>query len=403
MKYIVQKFGGTSISNKDNRKRAIEKIKGQVDNGYKVVVVVSAMGREGEPYATDTLLNLINLNYSDNREIDLLMSCGEIISSVILSNLLNENKISNRVLTGLQAGIITNNNYGDANVITVNPKRIFETLNNHDVVVVAGFQGGTEDLEITTLGRGGSDTTAVIIGEAINCEFVEIYTDVDGVMTADPRIVPDAKVLYEITYDELFQLAEDGAKVIHPRAVEIAERSNIIIKIKNTMNQGKGTLVVRKNQEEYNKKNKENTAISSIAFKKSRCQVTISKITNKFEIKNIMGMISKHNISIDLINFSLEKCVFTIEEKEVNKVKEILESSKCEYKIINNCCKISLVGNNIKGTPGVMFRILNCLYNQNIEVLQTSDSYNTIWCLIYEKDLDKSIKTLHEEFNLSKK
>lgn len=401
MKILVQKYGGTSVSNNINRGKVVEKIINKINEGYKLVVVVSAIGREGDPYATDTLLSLIEKDKSNFREIDLLLSCGEIISSIILSNTLNKNGISNYVLTGLQAGIETDNNYGNAYIKDVKPKKILDLLNQYNIVIITGFQGGTIDGEITTLGRGGSDTSALVLGEALKCDCVEIYTDVDGVMTADPRIVPDAMVIKWISYDELFQLAEDGAKVIHPKAVEIAQRSNIIMQIKNTLNNSNGTTVTIK--KDHSDQELQSSLVNSITYKKGRIQIIIDERENEIVIKNIMKEIYDNDISIDLINFSLAKMLFTIDKEDYLKVLEILEKYNYKYRVIEQCCKLSLIGNKIKGTPGVMYRIINSLYKEKINILQTSDSHTTIWCLIYEKDLDKALLTLHKEFDLGKK
>jgi aspartate kinase len=221
MKIIVQKFGGTSVSTQQRREMVADKIIDAVDKGYSPVVVVSAIGRKGDPYATDTLLSLINNSEShvSKREMDLLMSCGEIISAVVIGETLEKRKFKVKVLTGGQAGIITNNDYSDADIIKVQTNKIMDLAKEGIIPIVAGFQGATEDGDITTIGRGGSDVTGSVLGEALKAEFIEIYTDVDGIMTADPRIVPEAKVIDKISYNEVFQFADQGAKVIHPREV----------------------------------------------------------------------------------------------------------------------------------------------------------------------------------------
>ena len=247
MGILVQKFGGTSVQSYEKMNEVLKIIKSykEKDNDLQLVVVVSAMGRKGDPYATDTLINLVkNINKNpQKRELDALMSCGEIISCLFTNILLNEG-IDAVFLNGGQAGIITDDNYGNSKIIDVDPKRILKELNKGKVVVVAGFQGITTNNELTTLGRGGSDTSAVAIGKALKCDTVEIYTDVDGVMTADPRVEPNAKVLEHIGYEEVFQMADKGAKVIHPRAVQLAKSANITLVIKNTLNPlAKGTNI----------------------------------------------------------------------------------------------------------------------------------------------------------------
>jgi aspartate kinase len=245
MKILIQKFGGTSVKNEINRKHAADKIKMAIKEGYSPVVVVSAMGRLGDPYATDTLLsNVLNItNKMDKRSLDTLMACGEIISCNVMCATLREMDIKCTVLTGGQAGIITDGSFGSASVIKVNTDKILKLLDEGIVPVVAGFQGMTENGDFTTLGRGGSDTSAAILGEALHAYEIDIYTDVDGIMTSDPKIVPDARIIDSIGYNEVFQFAEMGAKVIHPKAVEFAMRGNVPLVIKNTMSDAAGTII----------------------------------------------------------------------------------------------------------------------------------------------------------------
>lgn len=213
MKIIVQKFGGTSLRNEETRARAIQHIKKAKAEGYQVVVVVSAMGRLGEPYATDTLLDVLkeNGNRISPREHDLLISCGEVISSVILTSLLNTEGVPAVAFTGRHAGILTSYEHTAAEILSIDSHDIVEELTQDHVVVVCGFQGATKDGEVTTLGRGGSDTTATALGASLNAEYVDIFTDVNGVMTADPRIVADATPLETVTYTEISNLAHQGA------------------------------------------------------------------------------------------------------------------------------------------------------------------------------------------------
>lgn len=406
MEIIVQKFGGTSLSDNKTRELVTNKIIDKYNKKMGVVVVVSAMGRLGNPYATDTLLSLIDKGYSDLRDIDLLMSCGEMISSVILANLLNKKGFKTCVLTGYQAGIETDDTFGNAKILSVNTDKINDALNQNKIVIVTGFQGGTSNGELTTLGRGGSDTSAVVLAESLNCKSVEIYTDVDGIMTADPRIVPDAKVIDSICYNELYQLAEDGAKVIHPRAVEIAERSNIEVIIKNTMTNCEGTVVggIRFNDFRYNNDymNKYQV-INAITYKNNRTQITINGIYKQNEIDNLMTNITQSDISIDLINFFTDKKVFTIDSENTVLIKDILEKGNYNYNIIERCCKLSLIGHKMHGIPGVMAKIVNTLNKANIEILQSADSHTTIWCLVRHEDSSKALQVLHKEFGLGEK
>lgn len=223
MKIIVQKFGGTSLDSADKRSVAIEHIEDARSKGYGVVVVVSAMGRNGEPYSTDTLLSLVSEDDIAARDKDALMACGEVISAVKFANSLGKRGIAAVVLNGQQAGILTDCNFGNAQVLDVQPQRIFDALQLGQIPVVTGFQGASQEGDITTLGRGGSDTTAVLVGVALGAECVEIFTDVDGIMTCDPRIVSSAQSLTHLSYQEMNSLVLNGATVLHPSAVQVAE------------------------------------------------------------------------------------------------------------------------------------------------------------------------------------
>src|SRR5665647_171433 len=245
MRILVQKFGGTSLSSVEARIHVINHIKRALVESFHLVIVVSAMGRKGDPYATDTLLDWVRLNGNQlyPREKDMILCCGETIAAFTLCSLLNAEHIEATVLNGEQAGITTNDHFGDAQILSINPQRIYTLLNQQKVVIVTGFQGATIEHDFTTLGRGGSDTSATALGVALHAEMVDIFTDVNGVLTADPRIVEDAKPLSYVTFNEICHLAHHGAKVIHPRAVEIAMQANLPVRIRSTFSEDKGTLV----------------------------------------------------------------------------------------------------------------------------------------------------------------
>ncbi|WP_077367547.1 aspartate kinase [Anaerosalibacter sp. Marseille-P3206] len=402
MNTIIQKFGGTSLASEESRERVVSKIINKHNQGYNVVVTVSAIGRKGNPYSTDSLIDLINTNTVSYRDKDLLLSCGEIISAVVLSSTLNEKGYKSIVYTGYQAGIVTDDNFGNADIIEINPEKLIKGLDKGYIVIVAGFQGANRNGEITTLGRGGSDITAVALGKALNSQWVEIYTDVDGIMTADPNIVPDAKVLENMCYSEVYQLAEDGAKVIHPKAVAIAQESKIPIRILNTFSENEGTKVETLERMYYSGNNtmQEDKIITAITYKKGRVQVILDLDNNENKTEKLMEELTSNNVSIDLINFFIDKKVFTIDNEDVLKLKKIMDSGDYSYKIVKNCCKLSAIGYKMRGVPGVMARIVKALLKENIKILQSSDSHNTIWCLIEEKDTDKAINALHKEFKL---
>lgn len=401
MEIVVQKFGGTSVSTKARRLLVLEKIIEAIQNGYSPVVVVSAMGRKGEPYATDTLLSLINKNFRENnlQACDLLMSCGEIISTVVMSNELNKKSIDAVPLLGGQSGIITDDNFGSASVIKVDTTKLLDILSQGKVPVVAGFQGLSEDGYITTLGRGGSDVTACILGSALNCSKIEIYTDVDGIMTADPRIVKDASLIKEISYNEVFQFADQGAKVIHPRAVEIAAKSNIPLVVKNTLNQCSGTVINQDGTNEYN------GIITGIAHMDDRIQIKVSVEDNKGNDNyfNILNMLGENKISIDLINVFPNEKIFTINKNQFLPFSIIMKNLNIKYNYEDNCSKIALIGNGMKGVPGVMATILKTLTREGVDILQTADSNTTIWCLVKTSSAANTINALHHEFKLEGK
>jgi aspartate kinase len=398
MKILVQKFGGTSVSTEERRGLVVEKIKRAMEDGYSPVIVVSAMGRKGQPYATDTLLSLVSKDFRDANPLaaDLLMSCGEIISTVIMCDELKENGIDAVPLTGGQAGIVTDNKYNNASIVKVNPDRILNLLNEDKVPVIAGFQGISENGYITTLGRGGSDTTASLLGVALHADEIQIFTDVDGIMTADPRIVSDAALIEEISYNEVFQLADEGAKVIHPRAVEIAMKANIPLVIKNTMSECGGTII-----SSYRKQKSDNVIIG-ITSMGDRVQITMDTQQNSgnAHYPHVLDEVAKSRISIDLINIFPKEKVFTIDGKDLKAFSELMDRLGVKFSVIEDCSKISVIGSSIRGVPGVMARIMRVLESNGITVLQTADSHTTIWCLVSSSDAEKAIVALHNDFNL---
>jgi aspartate kinase len=407
MKILVQKFGGTSVATKETREMIVDKVETALKNGYFPVIVVSAIGRNGDPYATDTLINIAKAVGCETnpREMDLLMACGEIISSVVMVNTLKKRGIESVALTGAQAGIITDDNFGDAEVLRVDTQNIQRYIDKNIIPVITGFQGVNERGEITTLGRGGSDVSGSIIGEALNAEAVEIYTDVEGVMTADPRIVPDARVMNTIFYNEVFQMAEYGANVIHPRAVEVAMRCNIPLIIKNTMSDSQGTLITNYDRNRKYKENKKDKIITAVAQIGKRTQVRIffNGSAGEYEDDNyLFDMIANNSISLDMINVYPNSKVFIIDESQLPKLIMILDSKKMSYEFKSNCSKVTIIGNKMRGIPGVMAKVIRALSKYKIEILQTSDSHTTISCLIDSENVNQAVNALHQEFELGK-
>lgn len=398
MEIIVQKFGGTSVSTEVRRNQLAAKVKTAIDEGMKPVVVVSAMGRKGDPYATDTLLSIVGDKFlSDNKNAqDLLMCCGEIISSVVVCNTLYNYGIKAVPLTGGQAGILTDDNFTNANFINTDPGKILEVLNEGKVPVVTGFQGITKDGLFTTLGRGGSDTSACILGVALKAKEIEIYTDVDGIMTADPRLVDDVSLIDEVSYNEVYQLADQGVKVIHPKAVDLAKKANIPIVIRNTMSDSKGTLIIKEVSDENRR------FITGITHLDNRIQVRVrlSENPNHAAYRSLLDNIAKNNISLDLINIFPAHQIFTINADEKEKLNQVLTKANINFTTVEECSTIAIVGSGMTGVPGIMAKIINTLTENNIEVLQTTDSNITIWCLIHTSKLSQAMKLLHERFGL---
>ncbi|MGD9677174.1 MAG: aspartate kinase [Vulcanibacillus sp.] len=400
---IVQKFGGSSLTEKEHREKVINHIKDQLAKAKKIVVVVSAMGRKGDPYATDTLINHIkeNGNSLQNREMDLLLSCGEIISATTLSSMLSEVQIKNIVLTGGQAGIITNNNFSNAQIKTIKPKRVLEELEKGYVVIITGFQGITETGDITTLGRGGSDTTATAIGVALQAEIVDIFTDVQGIMSADPRIVKEAEQLLAVSYEEICNLTNQGAKVIHPRAVEIAMGHKIPIRVRSTFSNDEGTLVtsldkLKLHKQELKIKDRIITGITQVS---NIAQIKVNVQEDQYDTQlKVFKAMADDNISVDFINVNQFCVTFTVNESVIEKVQKILKSKGYDPIITSNCAKISIIGAGMAGVPGVMAYIVEALTNINVQILQSADSHTTIWVLVKEEEMDIAIKALHHKF-----
>ena len=400
MEVLVQKFGGTSVRDRDSRKCAIDHVKQAVKNGYQVVVVVSAIGRFGDPYATDTLLSLVNYPETNisNREVDLLMSCGEIISSIVFTNELIEEGIKTAAITGPQAGILTTDDFTNARIEKVNTKLINEYFKTYDVIVVAGFQGMDREGNITTLGRGGSDTSAVALGAALGAKYVDIFTDVDGIKTADPVIVKNAKTLKVMTYNEIVHLAYRGSKVIHPRAVEIAMQEKIPIRVRSTYSNDEGTLVTSKIDSSIDVKINDRI-VTGIAHVSGITQIKVKATDDPIIVHDrVFQHLAKAGISIDFFNIFTEGITFTVPKNKLKQTKKIIRDLNYEVEFVENCAKVSTVGAGIQGVPGVASKIVSALAKHKIPILQSSDSHTTIWVLIKEEDLEVAVNALHDAF-----
>jgi len=388
MGIIVQKFGGTSVRTPESRNALLKKVKDEIGNGHNVVVVVSAMGRSGEPYATDTLINLLN-DISPNvspKKKDLIMSCGEIISCSIISHLLEINGIPSEALTGFQAGILTNGEYNHSDINFVNTSNIIKTIKDGKVPVIAGFQGTTSNLEITTLGRGGSDTSAVIIGGYLHAERVDIYTDVRGVAQIDPRIIPEAKYIENISYDDMLKLSINGAKVIHPRAVYASKDFKIPVTVKSTFMDDPGTMINGKTLccDELNEDN-----FLGITLQKNLLGCKIPK-ENKYynPIKELSVHLESEN----------SNCKFYIPSESMDIVDKFMDVDINFDQIIYGKISAFFTG-LIKEETKVRLNSLLDLYSNNL--FDTSWTDNSLSILMNSSNINEFAKKIYKEINIT--
>ncbi|MDO4539681.1 MAG: aspartate kinase [Syntrophomonadaceae bacterium] len=407
MKILVQKFGGTSLNTAESRRRVADIIRAHRDEGYAVAVVVSAIGRRHDPYATDTLLDFLKSVNPDNspREQDMMLACGEIISGVILSAQLSAFGIDSKFFTGAQAGVHTDGNFGAAHIRNVAPRAVMECLQEGRVAVVAGFQGVSGDGELTTLGRGGSDTTAAALAVALNAECIDIFTDVDGVMTADPRIVKDARLIDALTYNEICQLAREGAKIVHPRAVEIAMQKGVPLRVRSTFSDSRGTMVSDRwesGAEEVTIRRDRLIAGITHTTQISRIRVEkpVEDTRGEAELKVFKSM-AQAGISVDFINVQPEAILYTVAAESAHRAAGILREQGMEPQIEADCAKVAIVGAAMTGIPGVMARVVEAFHEQGIPILQSGDSYTNIWCLVKREYMEQAVMALHAKFQLA--
>jgi aspartate kinase len=408
MGLIVQKYGGSSVADAEGMKRVAARIVASKRDGNQVVVVVSAMGD-----TTDELIDLANqvTPIPNGRELDMLLTAGERISMALLAMALSSLGHEARSFTGSQAGVITDSSHGRARIIDVTPGRIQEALNEGAIAIVAGFQGISQDTkDITTLGRGGSDTTAVALAAALDADVCEIYTDVDGVFSADPRVVPSAKKLKSVTYDEMLELAASGAKVLHLRCVEYARRYDLPIHVRSSFSTNEGTWVVKDHPEGDQM---EQAIISGIAHDKSEAKITIVGVPDRTGVAaRIFQAIADNDINIDMIvqNVSaaatgLTDISFTLPKSEGADATVILQKLQGEVGFASilyddQVGKISLVGAGMRSHPGVTATFFAAMAEAgiNIEMISTSEIRISIICRV--TDLEKGVRAAHTAFQL---
>jgi aspartate kinase len=402
---VVQKFGGKSVGTPQARALAAERIQEAIDAGLRPVVVVSAIGRRGEPYATDTLLeqlDAVDPNVEpEARERDLLMACGELISTVIMAQTLKARGLKAVALTGGQAGIQTDYKFGDAQIVDIDPSYIEQLLfeANVDVVVVAGFQGVTEYGAITTLGRGGSDTTASALAAAMKAEKVEIYTHVDGVMTADPEVAPDARTLPMVTYEELCNMAHQGAKVVHPRAAEIAMMHQIPLWVKTSFERRTGTLVAPLAEIQPAQKR----PVTGVATISKLVYFTLTGLTGDKRLATehaVYEAVGAKGINFYLNSEGPDTSSFLVDAATATGTHDILREQSVTYDFAEDCELVSVIAVEAWEEPGLLLRIAQTLRDAGIEMLQFADTVGSVSCLVRHSDAGKAVKALHAQFAL---
>ena len=402
MALIVQKYGGSSVADAEKIKNVAGRIARARDEGNQVVVVVSAMG--------DTTDELIELAYQisenpDNRELDVLLSTGEVVSSTLLAMSLHVMGYPAISLSGAQAGIRTDSAYSRARILQIEPKRVVRELEKGNIVIVAGFQGMTEDLDVTTLGRGGSDTTAVALAATLGAEVCQIYTDVEGVYSADPRLVPEAECLAEIHYEEMLELAAYGAKVLHPRAVELGELFHIPILVASSFTDNPGTLIHGGVSMEVRNK------VRSIAHNLNRGKITVVGVPDRPGIAaTIFEPLAKAGVSVDTIvqNASIQgitDLTFTVFKSDLARAMEVVKPIATQIGA-RECAsddklgEVSIIGTGMQNTPGFAARMFSTLSEKNINIQLITTSEIRITCIINADEVKEAVRALHRAFEI---
>lgn len=408
MSLVVAKFGGSSVADAESIRRVARRAVYQQQSGNQVVVVVSAMGD-----TTDELLTLADdvapKCQVTPREMDILLSAGERISMALLAMAIHSLGASAQAFTGPQAGLLTDSSYGDARIISVKPERIQDSLQAGNIVIVAGFQGFHADsFDTTTLGRGGSDTTAVALAHALDADVCEIYTDVDGVFTADPRIVPTARPVNSITYEEMLELAAHGAKILHLRAVEYARRHGVKLHVRSSFSSIPGTTVTSERTESM-----EEAVVTGLATDTSQAKITALNVPDRPGVAaELFGAIADRGINVDMVvqNVSVSgssktDISFTVSRSDVPLLQPVLMELEEDLKFSGvqfdeSIGTLSVVGAGIRSNPGVAARVFSALRDSGINIDMISASEVRISLVVAAEDLEKAAKAVHAAFNL---
>jgi aspartate kinase len=404
MGLIVQKFGGTSVGSVEKILNVAQRVKDEIDQGNQVVVVVSAMGK-----STDQLVNLAKeISATPNkRDMDMLLSTGEQVTIALLSMALNQQNLPAVSYTGWQAGIVTEHVHGNARITNINTEGVKNQLADGKVVIVAGFQGITENGEITTLGRGGSDTTAVALAAALNADKCDIYTDVTGVFTTDPRYVKSARKLQSVSYDEMLELANLGAGVLHPRAVEFAKNYQVKLEVRSSMERVEGTVI----EEEASME--QNLVVRGVAFEDEITKVSVLGLANSLtSLSTIFTTLAENHLNVDIIVQSTTEAetanlAFSIKTQDLMETLNVLENSKdvLNYEQLdaeNKLAKVSIVGSGMISNPGVAAKMFEVLAENQIQIKMVSTSEIKVSAVVEEKHMLKAVEVLHQVFGLNR-
>jgi aspartate kinase len=399
---VVKKFGGSSVADKERifnvAKRCIE----DYEKGNQVVVVLSAMGK-----TTDGLIakaHEINPN-PPKRELDMLLATGEQVSVALMSMAMNALGVPSVSLNAAQVAMHTSSAYGMAKLKKIDTERIQHELEAKKIVIITGFQGINKYDDLTTLGRGGSDTTAVALAAALHADACEIYTDVDGVYTADPRIVPDARKLLEVSYDEMLEFASLGAKVLHNRSVEMAKRYGVQLVVRSSLNREEGTVVKEETK-------LERMLVSGVAADKNVARISVIGVKNEPGVAfKIFNLLAKHNINVDIIIQSIGReerkdISFTVAKQDLKETMDLLNEHKDGISAQNvtseeDVAKLSIIGAGMTSNPGVAAKMFEALYNANINIKMIATSEIRITVLIHEEDVNRAMRTVHDAFDLA--
>jgi aspartate kinase len=396
---VVLKFGGSSLSTPQLREIAASRVIEAVRRGQRPVVVCSALGRAPEPYATDTLADLLGpVRSGPNR--DLLLACGEMIASAVFAELLCSLGVTAQAVTGLQAGITTDERFGDAEIIDVDAAPLRELLARDVIPVVTGFQGGTRTRATTTLGRGGSDLTAIALGDALDAASVEIYTDVSGVMTADPRRIEGAHALERVTQGEMVELAGNGAKVMHHKAATLAHATSTPYAVKG-LRSNVGTLVDDAAAISAERPVTGIAVIRDVTF----CRI-IQGQTDDMERsdvdRDVLARIAERGISIDMVNVNDAGVFFIVDDEFADAVRAVLVDLNLALRMRPHCAKLSIVGAGMRGTSGVIYRIVKTVTEAGVEIIHSTDSNITVSILVADDQAVAAEQALHDTFGLGR-